>query len=280
MIERAAHKPSIDLSTLSENELAELRAKHLEEIKQLENPSIFQKVAGFASRLFVASSTLVAGLFIAEKTFISNSRNKFAKEAERKLTNSNKTRTEYDYLTILPEVPDKPQADIVWSCAGCSGCTGGMYGQCGAVKIDDNAPNKANYHPVTEDQIATLKAKGDYAQKAKKYYAEHPNDPKLQIRGMEDLTGVKYQGTKTATPSEEKTDEKARNHSIEKQWIFASVTSSIFSLITLKWVDDIFAKPTKDHIHHLKHEVQHIEDEMNFRERIKNQKTTQSESIR
>jgi hypothetical protein len=249
-MERSAHMPAQDYFSLSDSALLALHGQLVAEIDAAEKPSLWQRFSRGAAKTLAAGLTFAATLLVADQTFLRKSRAAQAPES---------TDVEEQALSLvgLPKtLVEMPEGEtLVWSCVGCVGCAGGMGGACFPAKIASDHPERSRYKAVQEGQLQEFRKNfPNHPQQVQDFYAQHPEDARAQIRGVLD--------TPSATPPQP-----ATSPSLERQGIATGAIGAGLAMLAWQTAERLLEEPGKKHTHHLKHELQHVEDVLAMRAR-------------
>lgn len=257
MIERFGHNPGANYGKMTNDELVKLRESHIREVRSIENPGVVKKVINWGMKLGAAAATFAGSMLIADKTFLENQRLRAKLPVSEESSNLGEETDGQLFNRFYGPAPEGKK--LAWPCAGCGGCPNGMDG-CKPRYMNDDEKLTVD----KQEGKYTFATVEDAANWARVYEKNHPAIENCDTCEMVD---------KNKPPLRIEYSPYAGKH-LERQVMFSVVASTMLGFAALKAVERFNEKPKEKHAHHLRHEIQHIEDELQKRAeaRLQNEK--------
>lgn len=280
-LKRAAHKPGADYGRMSDAELMALREAYLEEIRALENPGPLTRLWRRGVQAAGAVAAFAGGMWLSGQAFLNRERAAANLRPQPPAPEPAADDSPGRPLQRMMDALDEPAPDDYerrWSCAGCpAGCANGMGGGCFPTFVRKDHPRRELFPPVTDEQIATMhgnRVGKDYPAYNVAFFRTHPGHERAQMPGLKER--LEAEGITFPAPEEPAAPAAAPpsppGRTLERQTVFATVASTGAAVGVAQWLAKRMTGKEAHHIHHLKHEVQHMEDEWFFRRRLEEQR--------
>lgn len=248
------------------DELLALQARFQQEIHQLENPGLLKRLERFGAKATAAALGIAATLVLADRAYLGEQ----AKRAAAMPEASQPNRLRPLHIVTDLDTPTPEGMRMVWSCENCA-CPKGMGGQCFPTYVDEKEPIAANYQDVTAEHIATFRTANPNhpAQVVERFLADGDQYKNPDIHGLHELAGLTRPTSATATHDSAKALRALKNQTILTTLGASGIGAALYQLAA-RWLDT----PRETHTHHLKHELQHVEDVLAFRSKSESSRPT------